>query len=450
MMPGTPTGEGDTLLRAVAAVLSRHAADGWLVGGSVRDLQLGRSSPDIDVVVTGDAARISRAAAGLLGAPWFVLSEEHRAYRVVGKRAHLDVAAVRGGAILADLAERDFTINAMALRLDGEGSTGDLVDPFQGRRDLEARSLRAVSDRIFADDPLRLMRAARFCHALGLDLEPSLREAIQAQAAEVNRAAPERVAAEMVLTLDAGRAGEAAGLWQGLGLLQAVAPELGGLSEAEGPGVRQADLERLEHLLRGVLTDPAAVFAGAGGPLARRLTEPVDGAVARPTALRLACLLRRLPSVEALGVGRRLRLSGPLTSLIETAARMCARPSLPAVAASSEAPGRAAVQFLWEAAPWGPEVILLRAVAAHPVEACGPGSAALDSARALMNAWALRQTAGIPRLPFDGNALMEELHLQPGPRLGKALRAARLAWEAGEARTAEQALAAARTALKEA
>ena len=66
-----------------------------------------------------------------------------------------------------------------------------------------------------------------------------------------------------------------------------------------------------------------------------------------------------------------------------------------------------------------------------------------------MTLWAARAVAGAPRLPFDGVALMKELDLSPGPRLGTALRAARLAWEAGEATTAGEALAAARRALDE-
>jgi hypothetical protein len=61
--------------------------------------------------------------------------------------------------------------------------------------------------------------------------------------------------------------------------------------------------------------------------------------------------------------------------------------------------------------------------------------------------WAERETSGVPRLPFDGHALMAELDLSPGPRLGEALRAAKLAWEAGEAATPEEALMAAREAL---
>jgi poly(A) polymerase len=438
-MSGMRTRGGDKTLPIVAAVLREHGAEGWLVGGSVRDLQLGCDSPDIDLAVTGDARSVARDVARGLGSPWFALSERHGAYRVVGDHAHVDVAALRGGGILADLAERDFTVNAMAMPVGDDGLLGDLVDPFGGLTDLGSRRLAVVSERIFEDDPLRLMRAARFSHCLGLGLAPALREAVRAQAGEVKRAAPERVATEMILTLAVGRAGEAARLWQELGLLGAVVPEIGRSDEPDAPC---GYLDRLEDSL----ADAAAAFPRAAAGLERRLAQLIDGAVQRRTALRLAGLLRDLEPGRALEVGRRLKLSSRMISLVETAAKTSRREVPPLLAASAAAPGRQAVLFLWASAPWEPEVILL-AAAAPKAGRPGAGTAGTAAVAALMNTWAARERGGVPRLPFDGIALMSELGLEPGPRLGGALRAARLVWEAGEATTGEQAMAAARAVM---
>ena len=198
------------MLQAVADILKRRQVQGWLVGGSVRDRELGRSSPDLDVVVSDDAAAVTREIAKLLGAPWFTLSERHPAYRVMGREGHVDVAAVKGHGILDDLAERDFTVNAMAVPIGADRCGRDgIVDPYGGLAHLRERKLVAVSGRIFTDDPLRLMRAARFCHVLGLQLDPALAAAVRTHAAELRTAAPERVAAEMVLTLTEGRAADA-------------------------------------------------------------------------------------------------------------------------------------------------------------------------------------------------------------------------------------------------
>jgi tRNA nucleotidyltransferase/poly(A) polymerase len=116
------------MLQALTEVLQRRRTEGWVGGGSVRDLELGRSSPDLDLVVAADAATVAREAARLLKVPCFALSERHSAYRVMGCDGHIDVAALRGKGIVDDLAERDFTVNAMAIPL----SEGDTVDPFGG------------------------------------------------------------------------------------------------------------------------------------------------------------------------------------------------------------------------------------------------------------------------------------------------------------------------------
>jgi hypothetical protein len=427
------------MLEAVARVLHRHGADGWLVGGSVRDRESGRPSPDIDVVVAGDAHAISRDVARELDVPWFTLSEEYRAYRVVGPHEYADIAAMRGPGVLHDLGERDFTVNAMALPIGYDGSLGELIDPFGGLADLRAGRLAAVSDRVFTDDPLRLMRAARFAHVLRLQPAPALMHSIRAQAPLITLAAPERVTAEMFLTLDAARSGDAVRLWRTLGLLPFVLADTGGSEDEALPAL----LEGLE----GLLAHPAAVFPGSAARLGDRLRRPVDGSVTTSTALRLTALFRRVGPGEAVGVGRRLKLSTGVVSLIETAARMARMEHLPQVASSGAVPGREAVSFLWNAAPWEPEIVVLAAAAASGRARVGPHGE-VHAAQALMTLWDRRATADT--FPLDGNAVMQATGAGAGPRLGRALREARLAWEAGEVSTGEQAMAVARAALAEA
>ncbi len=230
------------MLQAVADILRRRQAEGWLVGGSVRDRELGRYSPDLDVVVADDAAQVAAEVARVLRIPWFALSERHPAYRVMGPEGHLDVAALRGGGILDDLGERDFTVNAMAVPVGAEG----IIDPFNGLAHLRQRRLVAVSERIFVDDPLRLMRAARFSHVLGLQPDASLTLSMKEQASLLAGVAAERVATEMALTLAGGRAADAVRLWHDLGLLEMVLPEVVA-SERLVPTI--ALLEALDDLL---------------------------------------------------------------------------------------------------------------------------------------------------------------------------------------------------------
>ncbi|MBN1321563.1 MAG: CCA tRNA nucleotidyltransferase [Thermoleophilia bacterium] len=435
------------MLQTVADILRRRQTQGWLVGGSVRDSRLGRCSPDLDIVVADEPAGFAAELAGELRAPWFPLSERHGAYRVMGRDGRVDVAALRGGDILADMAERDFTINAMAVPVDGDG----LIDPFDGASDLQQGRLVAVSERIFADDPLRLMRAARFCHLLGLRPDTALTWALQDQAPLLSRAASERVAAEMVSTLEGGRSVDVLRLWNDLGLLRVVLPELSTPGRLAPTVVM---LERLDDLLARV----GIWFPAAAGLLGERLARPVDGAVTRPVALRLAGLMHRLSAEEAQAAARRLKLSTDLGSLLRTVAKLNSpsdgrdpRGTLSAgPVGSPEGPvGHAAVLFLWEAAPWEPEVICVLAAAGPAPEGEGgeESGAVLRRARGLMALWGDRESHGVPRPPLDGDAIMRELGLSGGPLLGRVLREVRLAWEAGEATTYSQAVAVARSAL---
>ena len=132
----------------------------------MRDRLLGRPTDDYDIAVLGDARRLARALARSTDAHVFALSDAFGVWRVVDRdrRWQVDLLPVIGESIEADLAGRDFTINAIAESLGG----GREVDPFGGVADLRARRLRMVSARAFSEDPLRVMRLARLACELGI------------------------------------------------------------------------------------------------------------------------------------------------------------------------------------------------------------------------------------------------------------------------------------------
>jgi tRNA nucleotidyltransferase/poly(A) polymerase len=174
----------------VGEVLANEEA--WFVGGAVRDELLGRPVIDVDVVCR-DPRAAARAYARQSGGAPFPLSEKHASWRVVldGGRT-VDFTPVHG-TIEADLARRDFTINAIAVPVGG----GEPVDPSGGREDLQLRLVRAVSESVFADDPLRLIRAVRHEDELGFRLAPLTEELVRSEAGRVTEAAGERVLAEL-------------------------------------------------------------------------------------------------------------------------------------------------------------------------------------------------------------------------------------------------------------
>jgi tRNA nucleotidyltransferase/poly(A) polymerase len=167
----------------------------WIVGGAVRDQLLGAPVVDLDI-----ACRDPERAARRYGGPVFPLSERHGAWRVALEDGRtVDFTPLPDG-IEADLATRDFTINAIAQPLEG----GDYVDPFDGRGDLERKTLRAVSPAIFQDDPLRLLRAVRFEDELGFSLDRETERLVRANAGLVTRPAGERILAELARLSDRG------------------------------------------------------------------------------------------------------------------------------------------------------------------------------------------------------------------------------------------------------
>jgi hypothetical protein len=176
----------DELVRAVVV-----GEEAYVVGGAVRDEILGRPIVDVDIACREPqraARRYQEAAGGAL----FPLSQRHGAWRVALPDRTVDFTPLRDG-IEADLATRDFTINAIAVPVVG----GETVDPFGGRDDLDAQILRAVTDAIFEDDPLRLLRAVRLEDELGFRIEPGTEALVRRHAGLVGRPAGERILAEL-------------------------------------------------------------------------------------------------------------------------------------------------------------------------------------------------------------------------------------------------------------
>jgi hypothetical protein len=167
--------------------------DAWFVGGAVRDELLGRPIVDVDVACV-DPAKAARRYARCSGGAAFPLSERHGAWRVaLAGGGTVDFVALQGGSIEADLGARDFTLNAIALPVSG----GEPVDPLGGRADVRRGVLRKVSDTIFDDDPLRLLRAVRLEDELGFRLDAASEALVRERAALASRPAGERILAEL-------------------------------------------------------------------------------------------------------------------------------------------------------------------------------------------------------------------------------------------------------------
>ena len=294
----------DPVLRLVGTEAARLGVAAYAVGGAVRDAQLGRATTDLDVVavaadgrarpgvelaravatalgvaspavyeafgtaaVTIPAARLARLGADAGGAPLVVefVGARRESYRADSRKP-----LVEDGTLADDLARRDFTVNALAADLHPD-RFGATVDLHGGLADLAARVLRTPLDpaATFADDPLRMLRAARFAGQLSFTVAPDAVAAMAANAERLDIVSPERVTDELSKLLAAPVPSVGLGLLFRTGLLERILPELTRLAGVEEVGGR-AHKDNFWHTLEVVdnlayLQHAVGVGARAGG-----------------------------------------------------------------------------------------------------------------------------------------------------------------------------------------
>lgn len=224
----------------IARVLTGAGFETWCVGGAVRDALLGETHLDWDLATAATPADVRRlfrrtVPVGIEFGTVGVLDAANVMHEVTTFRrdVHTDGrhAVVEFGVSLDDdLARRDFTINAIAYDPLGDA----LRDPFGGRRDLEARVVRAVGDpdARMREDRLRALRAIRFAARFGFEIEPRTWRAVADSSPFMTRLSHERVKQEIEKTMQQVRyAGRAIGLWRESGVLAALVPALAAISD---------------------------------------------------------------------------------------------------------------------------------------------------------------------------------------------------------------------------
>ncbi|WP_354697827.1 CC-adding tRNA nucleotidyltransferase [Paraconexibacter sp. AEG42_29] len=458
-------------LDAARAALRDQQA--WLVGGAVRDRLMGRPLGDIDLVVAGDVKAAARHLALSAGGPAFPLSDEFGAWRVMApdRSWQVDLCPLRDGSIDADLGLRDFTVNAIAEPLDG----GPLHDPHGGADDLAAHRLRMVDARAFPDDPLRVLRLARFACELGLAPDHATVTEARAHASALDAVAGERVFAELKRVVGSDAALDGLELMDDLGVTDAVLPELRALA-----GVAQNRFHHLDvydhtlAVLQAVIDlerDPAALFGAAHAPaITAWLAQPFADELTRGQALRFGALLHDIakPATRTFGEGGFVgfpghdRAGADLAREILTRLRASERTRTHVAALTRHhlrlgylvkhrpLPARAEHAYLLACESVPVDVTLLSACdrVATRGDNAGPSIAAhLELARATIGP-ALGWQDHRDRAPLvRGDVLARALGITPGPQLGPLLAEVDAARYAGEIDDEAGAVAAARAAL---
>ncbi|MGB7588364.1 MAG: HD domain-containing protein [Solirubrobacterales bacterium] len=464
----------DHLFASPPAALARRAlagADVWIAGGAVRDAIQGNEVTDLDLAVAGDPAAAARAVAREAGGHAFELSSEFSTWRVVApdRSWQLDVTALRGETIEADLGARDFTIGAIAVPLGG----GEAIDPHGGLADLDRGLLRVVGERSFADDPLRLLRAARLAAGLCLEIEPDTLALARREAFRAAEPAGERQLAELRQLIGGGDPLRGISLLDDLGLTAVVLPELEALH-----GVEQGSNHHLDvhgHTI-AVLEQALAVeadldrFAGQRAGEARQLlAEPLADEMTRGTALRFGALLHDIGKpltreehdgyVTFIGHDRegmrivaeicsRLHASRGLTRHLQGLTLHHLR--LGFMVHEAPLPPRRIHEYLRATEPVCADVTLLTVADRLAARGTGPFAtgqaveAHLELARQMLGAAFDWRRDGPPAPLLRGDELAAELGISTGPELGELLADLEAAQYAGEVKTRAEAIERAR------
>lgn len=445
----------------------RDAHSAWIVGGAVRDAVLGREVSDLDLAVRGDPGAAARAIGQAIGEHAFELSAEFGTWRIAasGHGWQIDVTALRGDGIEADLAERDFTIGAVAVPLGG----GEPVDPYSGLTDLADKRLRAVGEASFTADPLRLLRAARLAAEMDLEIEERTVSLARAAASRAADPAGERQLAELRQLMGGPDPLRGLRLLEELDLTPVVLPEVAGLQGVEqGPNhhldVYDHTIAVLEHTLE-VERDLGRFAGERAAEVEALLEEQLADEVSRRTAVRFGALLHDIAKpqtraerdgfvgfrghdqVGAEVIGRicnRLRASRRLTRHLQGLALHHLRlgfliPEMPL-------PPRRVHAYLRATEPVAVDVTLL--TVADRLSARGKGpiaspemvAAHLQLAREMIAAALDWRREGPPRPLLRGDEVAAELGIEPGPELGSALAELEAAQYAGEVSDREGAL----------
>jgi poly(A) polymerase len=476
----------EALVSGLARALALREVPAYLVGGSLRDAILGRPIRDVDLAVEGDSLAIARAVSEELGATYVPLSPERGITRLVfhpqeGETRYVDITPLRGD-IVADLTARDFTIDAMAAALSGDGRF-ELVDPLFGREDLARGIVRAVTPAAFEADGLRLLRGVRIAAELGFHLHGPTSTWMRDRAGYLDGIAPERQREELVRMLATARASWALRTLDDLTLLERILPELAAARGVEQPkehywDVFEHSLETVEALDFLLAEHPpkdtrwATFWRELWGPLgwlpgARdHFDEEVSEGHSRLALLKLAALLHDVAKPEtktvdskgrvrffghadagarvARSIMENLRFSARETRLVSLLVEEHLRPGQ--LSSEGGPPTRRALFRFFRDTDDAALDVLILSLADH-LAARGPRMRVtswrnhIAYVNQIMARRHLEESLVEPPRLLTGHDIMELLGLQPGPEVGRLLRAIEEAQGSGEIRTRDEALA---------
>ena len=433
------------LLRELQPTLNSLGQPVYLVGGLVRDILLAIGGNDLDLAVAERGIRTAFKLGNALKAPAYILDKERDVGRVVLSETVIDVARFRGDSLEADLRDRDFTINAIALPLRGK-CVADLVDPTGGIADLACGLVRQASPTALLDDPLRALRAIRLALQLGYMIEAETWQMVVAAGSSLMNCSPERRRDELVKLFGLPSPGVGlkklaeAGLQSHLlpGLASGTAALLNTVALLQAGVVNGiGDDGRCSQLVQALGDDRVVLLA--------HWDRPVDGGHHGTLLLRLAALLHA-QSVAVTGdpvqTLSAYRFSNEVVRYVRTVVQ--AQTRLLALRGHGDLTRRQIYRYFNGVGPAGLDIAILTLAKLYNEQ--DPDWVDFTVLVAtLVHAFAHDHRTVIKPLPLiRGDELMQALSLAAGPEIGRLLSLIEEAQAAGDIQTKEEALALAR------
>ncbi len=238
----------DKILREIGKIADENKCEVYAVGGIVRDTILGLKRQDYDFTVVGDSIEFAKNVAEYYHSKPVIFQKFLTAMVPLGKEIQLEFVGTRKeiykpdsrnpivsiGTLNDDLQRRDFTINTLAIALNKD-KFGEVIDIFGGVEDIKGRIIRTPLEplKTFSDDPLRMIRAARFASQLGFDIDPSTLTAAKEMADRITIISQERITNELLKILKSRKPSIGLNFLSEMDLLKYIFPELGALKGVE-------------------------------------------------------------------------------------------------------------------------------------------------------------------------------------------------------------------------
>lgn len=469
-----------SLLKQVHSFAKSKKVKLYLVGGILRDSFLKRvkENPDFDFAIKRNAISFGRNLSKELRCGFVVLDKEHGACRVVKKAGDkiytLDFTDFRGPSLEKDILHRDFTINALALELDGvfgNRSLDDLlIDPYSARADLEKKIIRAVNKNSFAEDPLRVLRAFSFASLFGFEIDKETLKSAKSEKGKLANVSFERIRDELFKIFATENTYECFSKLDKLGILKIIFPETQKMR-----GIGQGPYHHLDvwqHTLETVRQIELLIQETKNNKdIQSFLCEIISADRKRKALIKLGAFLHDIGKPAALrhedgktifhgheriglrpveDICRRLKLSNDEINALKTIVLWHLRPGF--MADIEELSARAKFRYFRDAGREAVSILLLSVADQRATK--GPLTTRASRVRhervvfGLINEYfKQKKEKKAPRL-INGDDLIKEFKLEPSELIGKILSEIEELQAIGKIKTKEEALRSAKKLIR--